>query len=117
MVILLLVNYNDGHIIFSTLNIEIKHIDYSKCSYILIAEDRTFSCLEIFVKTKSIKGESMKIITLIVTILLFCGCSEGVIGSENNETINHVDWQIGTTENPAGYSYTNQSLLVTGMIN
>ena len=58
----------------------------------------------------------MKIIALIVTILLFYGCSGGVIGSENNETINHVDWSIGTTEDSAGYSYTNQSLQVTGMI-
>lgn len=116
MVILLLTNYNNGHIIFSTLNIEIKHIDYSKCSYILIAEDKTFSGLEIFVKTKSKQGEAMKIITLIVTILLFYGCPGGVIGSENNETIDHVDWSIGTPENPDGYSYTNQSLQVTGMI-
>ena len=54
MVILLLANYNNGHIIFSTLNIEIKHIDYSKCNYILIAENKTFSGLEIFVKTKII---------------------------------------------------------------
>ena len=75
-----------------------------------------FSGLEIFVKTKSKQGEAMKIITLIVTILLFYGCSGGVIGSENNETIDHVIWSIGTTENPAGYSYTNQSLQVTGMI-
>ena len=58
----------------------------------------------------------MKIITLIVTILLFYGCSGGVIGSENNETIDHVDWSIGTIDNPAGYSFTNESLLVTGMI-
>jgi len=58
----------------------------------------------------------MKIITLIVTILLFYGCPGGVIGSENNETIDHVDWSIGTTENPAGYSYTNETLQVTGMI-
>ena len=58
----------------------------------------------------------MKIIALVVTILLFYGCSEGVIGSENNETIDNMPWSIGTTENPAGYSYTNQSLLVTGMI-
>ena len=116
MVILLLANYNNGHIIFSTLNIEIKHIDYSKCSYILIAEDGTFSGLEIFVKTKPKQGETMKIITLIVTILLFYGCPGGVIGSENNETIDNMPWSIGTTENPAGYSYTNQSLQVTGMI-
>ena len=54
MVILLLTNYNNGHITFSTLNIEIKHIDNSKCSYILIVEDKTFSGLEIFVKTKII---------------------------------------------------------------
>ena len=116
MVILLLTNYNNGHIILRIPNIEIKHIDYSKCSYILISEDGTFSGLEIFVKTKSKQGETMKIITLIVTILLFYGCPGGVIGSENNETIDHVDWSIGTTENPVGYSYTNQSLQVTGMI-
>ena len=116
MVILLLTNYNNGHIILRIPNIKIKHIDYSKCSYILIAEDGIFSSLEIFVKTKSIKGESMKIIALIVTILLFYGCSEGVIGSENNETIDHVDWSIGTTENPTGYSPTNESWLATGMI-
>ena len=116
MVILLLTNYNNGHIILRTPNIEIKHIDYSKCSYSLIAEDGTFSGLEIFVKTKSKQGKTMKIITLIVTILLFYGCPGGVIGSENNETIDHVDWSIGTTENPAGYSPTNESWLVTGMI-
>ena len=75
-----------------------------------------FSGLELFVKTKSIKGEAMKIIALIVTILLFYGCSGGVIGSENNETIDHVDWSIGTIDNPAGYSPTNESWLVTGMI-
>ena len=54
MVILLLTNYNNGHIILRIPNIEIKHIDYSKYSYILIAEDKTFSGLEIFVKTKII---------------------------------------------------------------
>jgi len=116
MVILLLTNYNNGHIIFSTLNIEIKHIDYSKCSYILIAEDGTFSGLEIFVKTKSIKGEAMKIIALVVTILLFYGCPGGVIGSEEDEPIDHVEWVLGTDDNPAGYSYTNETLQVTGMI-
>ena len=52
MVILLLTNYNNDHSILKTLNIEIKHIDHSKCSYILIAEDGTFSGLEIFIKTK-----------------------------------------------------------------
>ena len=116
MVILLLTNYNNGHIILRISNIEIKHIDYFKCSYIFIAEDETFSGLEIFVKTKSIKGEAMKIIALIVTILLFYGCPGGVIGSENNETIYHVEWVLGTNDNPAGYSYTNETLQVTGMI-
>ena len=74
-----------------------------------------FSGLEIFVKTKSKQGEAMKIITLIVTILLFYGCPK-MIGSEDNETIDHVDWSIGTPADPDGYSYTNQSLQVTGMI-
>ena len=54
MVILLLTNYNNGHIILKIPNIEIKHIDYSKFSYILIAENKTFSGLEIFVKIKII---------------------------------------------------------------
>ena len=57
----------------------------------------------------------MKTVLLIASIILFTGC-QGVIGSKNNETIDHVDWSIGTPENPDGYSYTNQSLQVTGMI-
>ena len=63
MVILLLANYNNGHIIFSTLNIEIKHIDYSKCSYILIAENKTFSGLKLFefYKTYKYSGEKQKL--------------------------------------------------------
>ena len=74
-----------------------------------------FSGLELFVKTKSKQGEAMKIGTLIVTILLFYGCPGGVIGSENNKTIDHVvvNWDY---VNPAGYSYTNETLQVTGMI-
>mgnify|MGYP000050008805 CR=1 FL=1 len=57
----------------------------------------------------------MKTVLLIASIILFTGC-QGVIGSKNNETIDHVDWSIGTIDNPAGYSFTNESLLVTGMI-
>ena len=57
----------------------------------------------------------MKTVLLIASIILFTGC-QGVIGSKNNETIDHVDWSIGTNDNPAGYSPTNESWLVTGMI-
>ena len=57
----------------------------------------------------------MKTVLLIASIILFTGC-QGVIGSKNNETIDHLDWSIGTTENTAGYSPTNESWLVTGMI-
>ena len=39
-----------------------------------------------------------------------------MIGSKNNETIDHVDWSIETPADPAGYSYTNETLQVTGMI-
>ena len=52
----------------------------------------------------------MKIIILIATILLFIGCSEGVIGSENNETINGVEWTLN------GYTFSNTTLTATGMI-
>ncbi len=53
----------------------------------------------------------MKILTLIliVTILLF-GCSGGVIGSENNKTINDVEWTLN------GYTFSNTTLTATGMI-
>ena len=57
----------------------------------------------------------MKTILLILTILLFTGC-QGVIGSKDNETIYHVEWVLGTDDNPSGYSYTNETLQVTGMI-
>ena len=57
----------------------------------------------------------MKTVLLIASIILFTGC-QGVIGSKNNETIDHVEWVLGTDANPAGYSPTNESWLVTGMI-
>ncbi|MBC8256605.1 MAG: hypothetical protein H8E85_04770 [Candidatus Marinimicrobia bacterium] len=57
----------------------------------------------------------MKLIIIITLILFNLGCN-GVIGSEDNETINHVEWSIGTTEDPNGYSTTNEKLIVTGMI-
>ena len=52
----------------------------------------------------------MKSLTLIVTILLLFGCSGGVIGSENNETINDVEWTL------SGYTFSNSTLTATGMI-
>ena len=52
----------------------------------------------------------MKIIILIVTILLFVGCSGGVIGSEDNETINDVEWTLNE------YTFSNTTLTATGMI-
>ena len=52
----------------------------------------------------------MKIIILIVTILLFVGCSGGVIGSENNETINDIEWALNE------YTFSNTTLTATGMI-
>ena len=57
----------------------------------------------------------MKTVLLIASIILFTGC-QGVIGSKNNETIDHVEWVLGTDANPAGYSYKNGTLQVTGMI-
>ena len=57
----------------------------------------------------------MKTILLILTIILFTEC-QGVIGSKNNETIVHVEWVLGTDDNPPGYSYTNKTLQVMGMI-
>ena len=52
----------------------------------------------------------MKILTLVVTILLLFGCSGGVIGSENNKTINDVEWTLN------GYTFSNTTLTATGMI-
>ena len=52
----------------------------------------------------------MKNLTLILTILLFFGCSGGVIGSENYETINDVEWTLNE------YTFSNTKLTATGMI-
>ena len=52
----------------------------------------------------------MKSLTLIVTILLLFGCSGGVIGSENNETVNDVEWTLNE------YTFCNTTLTATGMI-
>ena len=52
-----------------------------------------------------------------MVILLLTNYDNGhIILRIPNIEIKHVDWSIGTTGNPAGYSYTNQSLQVTGMI-
>jgi|TARA_B110000196_G_scaffold194830_1_gene166871 hypothetical protein len=61
------------------------------------------------------KGEVMKLIRILSLVFLIMGC-QGVIGSKDNETIDHVEWSIGTMEDPAGYSYSNENLKVTGMI-
>ena len=61
------------------------------------------------------KGEVMKLIRILFLVFLIMGC-QGVIGSKDNETIDHVEWSIGTIEDPAGYSYSNENLKVTGMI-
>ena len=61
------------------------------------------------------KGEVMKLIIILSLVFLIMGC-QGVIGSKDNKTIDHVEWSIGIMEDPAGYSYSNENLKVTGMI-
>jgi len=57
----------------------------------------------------------MKLFIIILSLLISKGC-QGVIGSEENETIYHVEMSIGNDDYPNGYYVSNNSLSVYGMI-
>ena len=54
-------------------------------------------------------------ITVCVIIMLI-SCGDGIVGSESNHTINHIEWSLGTPEDSTGYVVTNSRLKATGTI-
>ncbi|MDP7465362.1 MAG: hypothetical protein QF795_03445 [Candidatus Marinimicrobia bacterium] len=58
----------------------------------------------------------MKKITLLigitVCVIMLISCGDGVIGSESNSTINHIEWSLDSN----GYVVTNSGLKATGTI-
>ena len=63
----------------------------------------------------------MKKINLLIcvtgcVIIMLISCGDGVVGSESNRTINHIEWSLGTLEDPTGYVVTNSGLKATGTI-
>ena len=43
-------------------------------------------------------------------------CGDGIIGSEANQTISHVEWSLGTPDDSTGYVVSNSMLKATGII-
>ena len=62
----------------------------------------------------------MKKITLLigitVCVIMLISCGDGVVGSESNRTINHIEWSLGTLQDSTGYVVTNSGLKATGTI-
>ena len=51
-------------------------------------------------------------IGITVCVIMLISCGDGVIGSESNSTINHIEWSLDSN----GYVVTNSGLKATGTI-
>ena len=58
-----------------------------------------------------------KYLSIIIYSFFFTiNCGDGIIGSESNQTINHVEWSLGTPDDSTGYVVSNSMLKATGII-
>ena len=63
----------------------------------------------------------MKKINLLIgvitsTVVFVISCGDGIIGSNEDQEIGHVEWSLGTLDDPTGYVVTNSMLKATGII-
>ena len=63
----------------------------------------------------------MKKINLLIgvitsTVVFVISCGDGIIGSNEDQEIGHVEWSLGTLDDPTGYVVTNSMLKATGTI-
>ena len=63
----------------------------------------------------------MKKINLLIgvitsTVVFVISCGDGIIGSNEDQEIGHVEWSLGTPDDPTGYVVTNSMLKATGTI-
>ena len=58
-----------------------------------------------------------KYLSIIIYSFFFTiNCGDGIIGSESNQAISHVEWSLGTPDDSTGYVVTNLGLKATGTI-
>ena len=58
-----------------------------------------------------------KYLSIIIYSFFFTiNCGDGVIGSESNQTISHIEWSLGTPDDSTGYVVSNSMLTATGII-
>ena len=58
-----------------------------------------------------------KYLSIVIYSFFFTiNCGDGVIGSESNQTISHIEWSLGTPDDSTGYVVSNSSLKATGII-
>jgi len=58
-----------------------------------------------------------KYLSIIIYSFFFTiNCGDGIIGSESNQAISHVEWSLGTPDDSTGYVVSNSMLTATGTI-
>ena len=58
-----------------------------------------------------------KYLSIVIYSFFFTiNCGDGVIGSESNQTISHIEWSLGTSDDSTGYVVSNSMLKATGII-
>ena len=58
-----------------------------------------------------------KYLSIIIYSFFFTiNCGDGIIGSESNQAISHVEWSLGTPDDSTGYVVSNSMLKATGII-
>ena len=58
-----------------------------------------------------------KYLSIIIYSFFFTiNCGDGIIGSESNQTISHIEWSLGTPDDSTGYVVSNSMLKATGII-
>ena len=62
------------------------------------------------------KKTNLLIGVTVCVIIMLISCGDGIVGSESNHTINHIEWLLGTPEDSTGYVVTNSRLKATGTI-
>ena len=58
-----------------------------------------------------------KYLSIVIYSFFFTiNCGDGIIGSESNQAISHVEWSLGTPDDSTGYVVSNSMLKATGII-
>ena len=62
------------------------------------------------------KNINLLIGVIISTVFFVISCGDGIIGSNEDQEIGHVEWSLGTPDDSTGYEFSNSILKATGTI-